>query len=195
MKLLHLASVLNCVTWASSDPFSHYYISMMHDLYVWMLPLHSLSLSRSLISSHVFSELMASMANMCVNYLDFALASLAWLSLVRAAAVSISINHSSNFVESLFIEDGNVLQQGIVRSVCFCVVHRVSVYWHTTLQMVLQVLGLKSVVPWTWERDSIVTALGSLCSPNPLLADLLWLLLIAISCCFLLWVCLSLPGC
>ena len=37
---------------------------------------------------------------MCsVNPLNFVLASMAWLSLVRSAAVSISINHSSNFVE------------------------------------------------------------------------------------------------
>ena len=58
-----------------------------------------LSLSMSLISSHVFSELMVSMTNVRVNPLDFALASLPWLSLVRSAAVSKCVIHSSKFAK------------------------------------------------------------------------------------------------
>ena len=64
-----------------------------------MIALHSLSLSKSLLSSHVFSELIASVTNMHANPLDFALASLAQFSLVRSTVVLISVNHSSNFVE------------------------------------------------------------------------------------------------
>ena len=62
-----------------------------------MLALHSLSLSKVLMSPHVISELIASLTNVCINPLDFALAGLAQLSVVRSAAVSISVNHSSIF--------------------------------------------------------------------------------------------------
>ena len=65
-----------------------------------MLASHSLSLNKSLISSHVFSNLIASMTDILVSPLDYALASLAQLSLVRLAAVSKFVNHSSTFVES-----------------------------------------------------------------------------------------------
>ena len=61
-----------------------------------MLALHSLTLSKSFILSHVFSELIASMTNAWVSPLDFALASLTQLSLVRSATLSKSVNHSSN---------------------------------------------------------------------------------------------------
>ena len=54
-----------------------------------MLALPRLSLCKSLMSSNVFSEVIASMTNVHVNPLDFALASLAQLSLVRYVAVSI----------------------------------------------------------------------------------------------------------
>ena len=97
-----------------------------------MLALHSLSLSKSLISSHVFSELIASMTKVWVSPFDFALASLAQLSLVRSAAVSKSVNHSSNFVESCSLKMAMSCSREFVRFVCFCVVHSVSVYWCTT---------------------------------------------------------------
>ena len=64
-----------------------------------MLALHSLSLYKSLISSHVFLGVIASITNVQVSLLDFALASLAQLSLVRSAAVSKSDNYYSNFIE------------------------------------------------------------------------------------------------
>ena len=99
-----------------------------------MLVLHSLSLSKSLISSYVFSELLASMTNVHVSPLNFALASLAQLSLVRSAAVPISINHSSNFVELCSLKMAMFCSREFVRFVCFCVVHSVSLYWHTTSQ-------------------------------------------------------------
>ena len=141
-----------------------------------MLALHSLS--KSLVTSHVFSELIASMTNVHVNPLDLALASLAWLSLVRSAAVSISVNHSSNFVESCSLKMAMSCSREFVRFVCFCAVHSVSMYWHTTS---LWVLGLK-LVCLEHERDSVVPVLGGLCSPIPPLADLLQLPLIVVSC-------------
>ena len=97
-----------------------------------MLALHSLSLSKSLISSHVFSELIASVTKVHVSPLDFALASLPWISLVRSAVVSISVNHFSNFVESCSLKMAMSYSREFVRFVCFCAVHRVSIYWHIT---------------------------------------------------------------
>ena len=97
-----------------------------------MLALHSLSLSKSLISSHGFSKLIDSMTNVQANPLDFALASLDQLSLVRSAAVSISVNHSSSFAESWSLKMAMSCSREFVRFVCFCAVHSVSLYWHTT---------------------------------------------------------------
>ena len=90
------------------------------------------SLSKSLISSHVFSELMASVTNVWVSPLDFAWASLAQLSLVRLAAVSESVNHSSNFAESCSLKMAMFCSSEFVRFVYFCVVHNVSMYWCIT---------------------------------------------------------------
>ena len=97
-----------------------------------MCELHSLSLSKSLMSSHVFSELMASLTNICVNPPDFALASWVQLPSVRSTAVSISVNHSCSFVESHSLKTAMSCGRELVRCVCFCAVHSVSVYWHTT---------------------------------------------------------------
>ena len=97
-----------------------------------MLALHSLSLSKSLTSSHVFSDLIASVTKVKVSPLDFAMASLAPLSFVRSAAVSKSVNHSSNFVESCSLKMAMTCGKKFVRFIYFCVVHSVSVYWHTT---------------------------------------------------------------
>ena len=88
--------------------------------------------SKSLISSYVFSELIASMSNVHVNPFDFALANLAQLSLVRSAAVSISVNHSANFVESCSLKMAMSCSREFLSFVCFCVVHSVFVYWHIT---------------------------------------------------------------
>ena len=87
-----------------------------------------MSLSKSFISSQDFSELIASETNVRVNPLDLASASLAQLSLVRSAAVFISINHSSNFVESYSLKTVMSCSSELVRFVCFCVVCSVSVY-------------------------------------------------------------------
>ena len=105
---------------------------MKHEVYVWNIALHSLTLSKSLMSSHVFSELIASMTNIHVNPHDFALASLAPLSLVRSAAVSILVNHSSNFAESCSLKMAMSCSKELVRCVCFCVVYSVSMYRSTT---------------------------------------------------------------
>ena len=60
-----------------------------------------------------------------VNPLDLALASLAWLLFLRSAAVSISISHSSNFVELCSLKTAMSCSNKLVRFVCFCVVHKV----------------------------------------------------------------------
>ena len=148
-----------------------------------MLALHSLRLSKSLLSSHVFSELIAPMTNVQVSALEFALASLAWLSLVRLAAVSKPVNHSSNFTELYSLKMAMSCSSEFVRFVCFCVVHSVSVYWSITSEKVLKVLGLKSVVPSAQERDFVVPVL---CGTIPLPVYLLLPLLNVISCWFLL---------
>ena len=89
--------------------------------------MQSLSCSKFFISSQDLSELMASMTNVCVNPLDFALASLAQLLFVRSA-VSISISHSSNFEESYSLKTAMSYSNELVRFVCFCVVLKVFVY-------------------------------------------------------------------
>ena len=70
---------------------------------------------------------MACVTNVHVNPLDFALASLALLSYVRSAAVSMSVNHSSSLVESCSLKTAVPCSQEFVRFDCFCVVHKVSV--------------------------------------------------------------------
>ena len=72
------------------------------------------------------------MTNVQVNLLDLAFASLAQLPLVRSVAVSISINQSSNFVESYSLKTAISFSKELVKIVCFCVVHKVLVYWHIT---------------------------------------------------------------
>ena len=75
---------------------------------------------------------MASVTNVCVNPLGFTLAILAWISFVRSAAVSMSVSHSSNFVELYSLKTAMSCSNELVRFVCFCVVHKVFVYWHIT---------------------------------------------------------------
>ena len=97
-----------------------------------MLALQSLIHSKSFILSQDLSELITSITNVQVNPLDLSLASLAQLSFVRSAAISISISHSSNFVESYSLKTAMFHSNELVRFVCFCVVHKVSVYWCIT---------------------------------------------------------------
>ena len=75
---------------------------------------------------------MASVTNVCVNPLNFALVSLALLSLVRSGAVLMSISHSSSFVESCLLKTARSCSNEFIRFDCFCVVHKVSVHSHIT---------------------------------------------------------------
>ena len=61
-----------------------------------------------------------------------ALANLAQLLLVRSAALSKSVNNSSNFVESCSLKTLMSCSSEFERFVCFCVVHSVSVYCSIT---------------------------------------------------------------
>ena len=72
--------------------------------------------------------LITSVTSVWVNPLDLAFASLAHFSFVTSAAVSISISQSSNFVESNSLKSAMSCSEELVRFVCFCVVHKVSVY-------------------------------------------------------------------
>ena len=71
------------------------------------------------------------MTNVWVNPLDLALASLAQLSLVKSAVVSMSVSYSSNFAELCSLKMSMSCSKEFVRFVCFCVVHYVSMYWNT----------------------------------------------------------------
>ena len=82
---------------------------MKCEVYGWIFALHSLSHSESLI---------ASVANVLVNPLNMAFASSVQLSFVRSAAVSISINQSSNFVELYLLKTAMSCSKELVRFVC-----------------------------------------------------------------------------
>ena len=71
---------------------------------------------------------MTSVTSVHVNPLNLALVSLALLSLVRSAAVSMSINHSSSLVELCSLKTAISCSSELVRFNCFCVVHKVFVY-------------------------------------------------------------------
>ena len=60
------------------------------------------------------------------------MASLAQLSSVRSAAVSMSVSHSPNFVEWHSLKTAMSCSRELVRFICFCVLHKVFVYWHIT---------------------------------------------------------------
>ena len=75
---------------------------------------------------------MASVTNMHVNPFDFALVGLTLLSLVRSAAVSMSISQSSNLVELCSLKTAISCSSEFVRFDCFCVVQKVSVYYCIT---------------------------------------------------------------
>ena len=132
VKLHLLASVLNWCTYTARDFFSHCWISMNHEVYMWISALQSFSLNRSLISSHNILEEIASVTSVHVKPYDFTLASLALLSLVRSAAISMSVSQSSNLVESCLLKTGISSSKEFVRLDCFCMEHKVSMYWHNT---------------------------------------------------------------
>ena len=133
LVMLHLlASVLNWCTHATRDSFSHCWISMNCEVYMWISALQSFNLDRSFISSHVLFEEIASVTSMHIRPQDFALASLALLSLVRSAAVSVSVSQSSNLVESCSLKTGISCIKEFVRLDCFCIEHKVSMYWCNT---------------------------------------------------------------
>ena len=100
VKLHLLAAVLNQCIYAARDSFSHCWISINCEVYVWISALQSFNVNRSFISSHDLFEEIASVTSVHVKPCDFALASLVLLSLVRSAAVSMSRSQSSNLVES-----------------------------------------------------------------------------------------------
>ena len=110
MKLHLLASVLNQCTYAVRDSFSHCWISMNHEVYVWILALQSFSHNRLFISSQDLFEVMASVTSVHIKPLDFTLANLSLLSLGRSAAISMSVSQSFNSVESCFIKNRYILQ-------------------------------------------------------------------------------------
>ena len=78
------------------------------------------------------SELVTSVTNVCVSPLDFALTSLSQHSFDRSAAVAMSLNHSSNFMEAYSLQTAMSCSNDLVRFVCFCVVQKVFMYWHIT---------------------------------------------------------------
>ena len=82
-----------------------------------------------------------------------------------------------------------------VRFVCLCVVHNVSVYWHITSLNGSVAAGVEVSCTLTMRERFCSSCSMQLCSPIPLLADLLWPPLIVISCFLLLWVLLTLPEC
>ena len=71
---------------------------------------------------------MASVTDVHINPLNLTLASLTLLSLVRSAAVSMSVSHSSSFVESCSLKTAMAYSNEFIRFDCFCVVHKVFVY-------------------------------------------------------------------
>ena len=97
-----------------------------------MSTLQSFNCNRSFILSQDLLKVMASVTNIHVNHLDFTLASLALLSLVRFAAVSMSVIQSSNLVESCSLQTGISCSKEFVMLDCFCVEHKVSMYFHIT---------------------------------------------------------------
>ena len=106
VKLHLLASVSNQCTYTARDSFSYCWISMNHEVYMWISALKSFSHNRSFMSSQDLFELMASVTSVCIKPHDFTLARLALLSLVRSAAISMSVSQSSNLVESCSLKTG-----------------------------------------------------------------------------------------
>ena len=127
VKLHHLTSVLNQSTYAARNSFSHCWISMNHEVYMWISALQSFSLNRSFSSSQDLFEVMASVTSVHSKPLDFTLASLALCSLVRSASILMWVSQSSNLVESCLLKTCMSCSKEFVRLDSFCVEHTVSV--------------------------------------------------------------------
>ena len=84
------------------------------------------------MSSQDLFEMMASVTSVNSKPLDFTLARLALLSLVRSDAISMSVSQSSNLVESYSLKTGISYSNKFVRLDCFYMVHKVSIYCHIT---------------------------------------------------------------
>ena len=110
VKLHLLASLLNWWMYAVWDSFSCCWIFMKHEVYVWIPALQSFSCNRSFISSQDLFEVMASVTNVHINLLDFTLASLGLLSLVRSAAISIITEPIFLLGRVMFVENSYILQ-------------------------------------------------------------------------------------
>ena len=106
---------------------------------MWISTLQSFNLNRSFISSHDLFREIASVTSVHVKPWNFALASLALLSLVRSAAVSMSWSQSSNLVESCSLQMGISCIKEFVRLDCFYVEHKVLCTGITLPQEVQQV--------------------------------------------------------
>ena len=132
VKLHLLAAILNWCIYAVRDSFSHCWISMNCEVYVWISALQSFNLNRSCISSHDLPEEITSVTSVDIKSHDFALASLALLLLVRYAAISMSRSQSYNLVELCSLKTGISCIKAFVRFDCFCVEHKLSMYWHNT---------------------------------------------------------------
>ena len=145
VKLHLLTSVLSWCIYATKDSFSCCWISINQEVYVWISALQSFNLKRSFISSHDLFEEIASVTRVHIRHWDFALASFSLLSLVRFTAVSMSKNQSSNLVESCSLKTGISCIKEFIRLDCFCVVHKVSMYWCNTSPR-----GLAGAGGWGW---------------------------------------------
>ena len=72
---------------------------------MWTSALQTFSHNRSFISSQDFFEVMAFVTSVCIKALDFTFASLALLSLVRSAAVSMSVRQIFQLGRIMFIKN------------------------------------------------------------------------------------------
>ena len=181
VKLHLLASVLNQCTYAARDSFSHCWISMNCEVYVWISALQNFSLNKPFISFHDLFKGIASVTRVHIKPHDFALACLALLSLVRSAAISMPMSQSSNLVESCSLKQiypalrslsGWIVSVWNTRCLCTGIIF---------LQEVQQV---QAYVAHGWQLTDFEVL--AVCHPGSLLDDLLLLLLFAISHLFLL---------
>ena len=99
---------------------------------MWILALQSVSFNRSFISSQDLLEVMDSVTSVHVKSLNFTLVSFALLSLVRSAAILMSMSQSFNLVESCSLKTGISCSKEFVSLDCSCVEHKVSVHCHIT---------------------------------------------------------------
>ena len=82
----------------------------------------------SLISSQVLFELSASDISVHISPFDFACVNIVLLLPVKSAAVSMSMNQSSNCEESLPLKITISCSKVFTKDIFFCAVHKVFVY-------------------------------------------------------------------